>query len=130
MRRVQQIQIAKVSDLDPALAGFALGHVERVFDRAKPGRHHHIHARDQGFDGFWHRRQGGVGGHVHLEMGPARQAQALHGLDHTRVEQRVGEHEQTLARAHRKHLEKIVHGLKVLARGRDFVGQGRRRAHK
>jgi hypothetical protein len=56
MRGVQQIQIAKVGDLDPTLTGFALGHVERVFDRAKPGRDHHIHAGDQGFDAFWHRR--------------------------------------------------------------------------
>ena len=117
LRRLQQIEIAEVGDLDPALAAFTQRNVEGVEDRAEPGRDDKISGFKQRFDVVRHRFDAGrgFGDDTHLRAACLRQT--AHRVNHARIKQRVGQDQHVVPRADRKHAREVVSGLEPLCGG-------------
>ena len=114
LRRVEQVEVAEERDLDPALALLAAQvDAERIDHRGEPGRDDEGRAFDQRLGFLRHFHQPRRGAHVGREGRAARLCDAVDRLQHARVDQRIVQHDDMVARLDRQDLVEIVGALRV-----------------
>ena len=117
LRRVQEIEVAEEGDLDPALALLAPQiDAEGIDDRSKPGGDDEGRALDQRLGLVRDLHEPRRRAHIGCEGRAARLGDAIDRLQHARIEQRIGQHDDVIAGLDRHDLVEIVGALDVARR--------------
>ena len=128
LRGMQQVEVAEIGDLDPALAILAPPLDEqRVIDRAEPARHHEGGLLDQALDLGRAAGDLGRGGHEFARLDAPGLGDARNGIDDPPVEQRIGQEQHLVGRPDGEDRDHVVDGLKIISRVR--IGQRALRRH-
>ena len=117
LRRVQEIEIAEERDLDPALPLLAPQiDAEGIDDGSEPRGDDEGRALDQRLCLLRNLHEPCRGAHIGREGRAARLGDPIDRLQHTRVEQRIGEHDDMIAGLDRHDLVKVVGALDIARR--------------
>ena len=121
--RMQQVQVSEVRDLDPALTFAPHGNEKRIDDGAEPGRHHKLRGFNQSLDVFRHGRDARVRFCVDAHRCASGFGKPDDRINHSMIEQGIGQNEHLIAGPNGKHPLKILQGLKKVF---SFSGGGSR----
>ena len=129
LRRVQEIEVAEEGDLDPALPLLAPQiDAEGIDDGGEPGGDDEGRALDQRLGLLRNLHEPCRGAHIGREGRAARLGDPIDRLQHARVEQRIGEHDDVIAGLDRHDLVEVVGALDIARRVGLGIFHGMRQA--